>query len=170
LWIACTNQAMLNSRESSPSVARRAISTTQPLQVASNSARATSCGRARPGFWISTLSSRTRPSTTKRPSVHSTSAGNGVLASRFQSVANARAFELLGAAQDLGRAKRGLAVTVTNLCGVRGDVVEPQDQRQRVDVPFRDGAFRPCCFETHSHTTHYHFTSAISSADAESKT
>ena len=77
---------MSKRRVMSDNPARRVIRIRRPSQTASSSARVIKAGRGASGDWTRTLSSPALATTRKPPSRSAAMAGNGVLASRDQSV------------------------------------------------------------------------------------
>src|SRR5260370_13507032 len=91
LWIAPRNQVMSNRRVMSDNAARRVIRISRPSQTARSSLRVIKVGRGSSGHCTSTLSSAALATNRNPPSRRIAIAGNGVRASRDQSVRQARA-------------------------------------------------------------------------------
>jgi hypothetical protein len=77
---------MSNRLVTSDNPARRVMRINSPSQTASSCARVINAGRDPCGNWTKTLSSPALATTMKAPSRNTAIAGNGVLASRDQSV------------------------------------------------------------------------------------
>ena len=139
LWIAPMNQVMSKRRVISDNPARRVIRISPPSQTARSSPRVIKAGRDASGDWTKTLSSPALATTRKPPSRRAAMAGKGVLASRDQSVRQARALSprFLGAPEHLRCANLGCSQPMPDLFAISRNTLQMQQCHERLRAPDR---------------------------------
>ena len=171
LWIAPRNHVMSNRRVSSDNPARRVIRISPPSHTSRSSARVIKAGRDACGGWTKTLSSAALATTMKVPSRNDAMAGKGVLASRVQSVRQARALSPRSLAH---RSISGAPIfvrskAVADLFAVSRNALEVQQRHEGFEA--RIGWSGGIDFSAHCASPgNFAFTRAVASAMAAGST